>query len=33
MKNFMEILSLMGIFVLGAVLAFYWEMLKQKWRL
>ncbi len=32
MKTLMEILSLMGIFVLGAVLAYYWEMLKQKWR-
>ena len=28
----MEILSLMGIFVLGAVVAYYLEMLKQKWR-
>ncbi len=28
----MEILSLMGIFALGAVLAYYLEMLKQKWR-
>ena len=28
----MEILSLMGIFALGAVLAYYLEMLQQKWQ-
>ena len=32
METLMETIGLIAIFALGAVLAYYLEMLKQKWR-